>query len=277
MKIAIAPNPAKKQAPTLAGEAARVLSAAGCETVSIAGMYEDQEQRAGAAKLLRDCDMLLAVGGDGTIISAAKLAAELNLPLLGLNAGKLGFTAGLEPGQLHLLSKLVKGRWREERRMMLEVSLYSDEDQRRFYALNDAVVSAELAKIVEYRMAIDGNSSYLYRADGFLVATPTGSTAYSMSAGGPIVEPTAENLMVTPICPHALHARSYVLDRNRAVAVKMGKLTRKTAYLSVDGGKAFRLGGSDQVELRRSEAKARLARLTSRSFYAVRKQKLGRT
>ena len=201
MKIAIAPNPVKKQAPSLAEEAARLLVASGCETVSISGMYGEGSQRGEAAKLLRDCDVLLAVGGDGTIISAAKLAAELNIPLLGLNAGKLGFTAGLEPGQLHLLPKLIKGRWHEERRMMLEVSLYSEEDQRRFYALNDAVVSAELAKIVEYRMAIGGNSSYLYRADGFLVATPTGSTAYSLSAGGPVVEPTLDCMIYTPICP----------------------------------------------------------------------------
>jgi NAD+ kinase len=97
-----------------------------------------------------------------------------------------------------------------------------------------------------------------------------------MSAGGPIVEPTAENILVTPICPHALYARSFVLDRNRAVTVKMGKLSRRTAYLSVDGGKALRLGGSDQVELRRSRSKVKLVRLTERSFYTALNQKLGR-
>ena len=91
------------------------------------------------------------------------------------------------------------------------------------------------------------------------------------------MEPTAESILITPICPHTLHARSFVLDRNRSVAVKMGKLSRKTAYLSVDGGKAFRLGGSDQVELRRSKSKAKLIRLTNRSFYTVLGENLGRT
>ena len=273
MKIAIAPNPAKKQAPTLAGEAARVLSAAGCETVSIAGMYEDQEQRAGAAKLLRHCDMLLAVGGDGTIISAAKLAAELNLPLLGLNAGKLGFTAGLEPGQLHLLSKLVKGRWREERRMMLEVSLYSDEDQRRFYALNDAVVSAELAKIVEYRMAIDGNSSYLYRADGFLVATPTGSTAYSLSAGGPVVEPTLDCMIYTPICPHSLFNRSVAFAPCTRLVVDIPR-NRGRLFLTVDGAEPVELRAGDRLIFTRAKRYARFIKLTNNSFYDILNQKL---
>ena len=144
-------------------------------------------------------------------------------------------------------------------------------------ALNDAVTTkGAVARIIDLDVKSDGVLISRFSGDGVVIATPTGSTAYSMSAGGPIVEPTAENIIVTPICPHALHARSFVLDRSRLVAVRMGKLSRKTAYLSVDGGKAFRLGGSDQVELRRSRSKARLAKLTNRSFYTIVNQKLGR-
>ena len=105
-----------------------------------------------------------------------------------------------------------------------------------------------------------------------IFSTPTGSTAYSMSAGGPIVEPTAENMIVTPICPHALSARSIVLGRERTVSIKMGKQSRKTAYLSVDGGKAFRLGSGD---VKMSSSKTRLVRVTGRSFYDILSQKLG--
>ena len=144
-------------------------------------------------------------------------------------------------------------------------------------ALNDAVITkGAVARIIDLDVKSDGVSMGRFSGDGVVIATPTGSTAYSMSAGGPIVEPTAENVIVSPICPHALHARSFVLDRSRMVTVRMGKLSRKTAYLSVDGGKAFRLGGSDQVELHRSKSKARLAKLTNRSFYTVVNQKLGR-
>ena len=273
MKIAIAPNPVKKQAPSLAEEAARLLVASGCETVSISGMYGEGSQRGEAAKLLRDCDVLLAVGGDGTIISAAKLAAELNIPLLGLNAGKLGFTAGLEPGQLHLLPKLIKGRWHEERRMMLEVSLYSEEDQRRFYALNDAVVSAELAKIVEYRMAIGGNSSYLYRADGFLVATPTGSTAYSLSAGGPVVEPTPDCMIYTPICPHSLFNRSVAFAPDTRLVVDIPR-NRGRLFLTVDGAEPVELRAGDRLVFTRARRYARFIKLTNNSFYDILNQKL---
>ena len=236
-------------------------------------MYGEGSQRGEAAKLLRDCDVLLAVGGDGTIISAAKLAAELNIPLLGLNAGKLGFTAGLEPGQLHLLPKLIKGRWHEERRMMLEVSLYSEEDQRRFYALNDAVVSAELAKIVEYRMAIGGNSSYLYRADGFLVATPTGSTAYSLSAGGPVVEPTLDCMIYTPICPHSLFNRSVAFAPDTRLVVDIPR-NRGRLFLTVDGAEPVELWAGDRLVFTRARRYARFIKLTNNSFYDILNQKL---
>lgn len=273
MKIAIAPNPAKKQAPSLAEEAARVLSAAGCETVTISGMYQEDPQRREAVQLMKDCDILLAVGGDGTIISAAKLTAELNKPLLGLNAGKLGFTAGLEPREMHLLSRLAKGRWHEERRMMLEVTLCADEEQRRFYALNDAVVSAELAKIVEYRMAIEENPGYLYRADGFIVATPTGSTAYSLSAGGPVIEPTMDCMIYTPICPHSLFNRSVVFAPATRMVVDIPR-NRSRLFLTVDGAGPVELRAGHRLVFARARRYARFIKLANSNFYDILNQKL---
>ena len=163
--------------------------------------------------------------------------------------------------------------------MMLEVSIrregrtiFSD------LALNDAVVTkGAVARVVEIEVRSDKVPITTYSGDGVIVSTPTGSTAYSMSAGGPIVEPTAENIILTPICPHSvINARSFVLDARRTVTVRIKDLARKTAYLSVDGGKAFRLRGGDSLYVRRAEAKTRLIRLTNRSFYEIVTQKLGR-
>ena len=143
-------------------------------------------------------------------------------------------------------------------------------------ALNDAAVTkGAVARVVDLEVYGDRTLISSFSADGVVVSTPTGSTAYAMSAGGPIVEPTAENIIVTPICPHAMSARSFVLSRGRTVAVKLGKMTRRTAYLSVDGGRAFRLNGSDTVELRESKSRTRLVRVTGRSFYEILNHKLG--
>lgn len=185
--------------------------------------------------------------------------------------------AELEQGELSQLSKLAAGKYAVETRMMLDVrvrregrTVFSD------IALNDAALTkGAAARMVELEIYGDKTLMTGFSSDGVVISTPTGSTAYSMSAGGPIVEPTAENIIVTPICPHALSARSIVLGGDRQVAVRMGRMTRKTAYLSVDGGRAFRLSGGDTVELRRSAAKTRLVRLTGRSFYEILNHKLG--
>ena len=163
--------------------------------------------------------------------------------------------------------------------MMLEVAVRREgKTVERELAFNDAVVTkGAVARVIDLDVKADGILVGRFTGDGVIVATPTGSTAYSMSAGGPIVEPTAQNITITPICPHALTARSFVLDGGRTVSVITDRRSHKAVYLSVDGGKALRLRAGDQVELRRSEAKARLVRLTGRSFYAVMEQKLGRT
>ncbi|MEG2119042.1 MAG: NAD(+)/NADH kinase, partial [Pseudoflavonifractor sp.] len=185
--------------------------------------------------------------------------------------------AELEQTELALLAKLNQRNYTVESRMMLDVRALRDgkavfED----LALNDAVITkGAVARIIDLSVYGDGRLISDFSGDGIIVCTPTGSTAYSMSAGGPIVEPTAENIIVTPICAHALHVRPMVLGQDRAVSAKMGKLTRKTAYLSVDGGKAVKLCGGDTVEIRKSQAKTLLVRLTGRSFYEIMNQKLG--
>ena len=143
-------------------------------------------------------------------------------------------------------------------------------------ALNDAVISkGSIARVAEMEVLADQIPVTALSGDGVIIATPTGSTAYSMSAGGPIVEPTSRCIIVTPVCAHKLAARALVLDQDRAVTVRLPKGSRKHLYLSVDGGKAVRLAGGDRVEIRRSSYSTRLALLSDRSFYQVINQKLG--
>lgn len=287
MKVVLSPNPYRDRGLKAALRARDILRSAGAETAlclpfaleqgSHVELPKGQDYR-NMQEELKNADLLICFGGDGTILHAAKDANAHSIPILGVNLGSVGFMAELEQGELEALARLPERKYSIEHRMMLDVTVRRGREVlTRDVALNDAVITkGAVARIIDLDVKSDGALVGRFSGDGVVVATATGSTAYSMSAGGPIVEPTAENIIVSPICPHALHARSFVLDGRRAIAVKMGKLSRKTAYLSVDGGKAFRLGGSDQVELRRSKTKAKLAKLTNRSFYTVVNQKLGR-
>ena len=285
MKVVLSPNPYRDKGLKAAQAAERVLRSSGVETVMClpfalggGGVEVPRHIRfKDAAEELKTADMLICFGGDGTILHAAKDANVHNVPVLGVNLGSVGFMAELEQGELSMLSRLAAGKYTVEDRMMLDVTvrregkvIYSD------LALNDAAVTkGAVARVVDLEVYGDKVLISSFSADGVVVSTPTGSTAYAMSAGGPIVEPTAENIIVTPICPHALSARSFVLSRGRTVSVKLGKMARKTAYLSVDGGKALRLNSSDTVELRESQSKTRLVRVTGRSFYEILNHKLG--
>lgn len=285
MKVVLSPNPYRDKGLKAAQAAERVLRSSGVETVMClpfalggGGVEVPRHIRfKDAAEELKTADMLICFGGDGTILHAAKDANVHHVPVLGVNLGSVGFMAELEQGELSMLSRLAAGKYTVEARMMLDVTvrregkvIYSD------LALNDAAVTkGAVARVVDLEVYGDRVLISSFSADGVVVSTPTGSTAYAMSAGGPIVEPTAENIIVTPICPHALSARSFVLSRGRTVSVKLGKMARKTAYLSVDGGKALRLNSSDTVELRESQSKTRLVRVTGRSFYEILNHKLG--
>ncbi len=287
MKVVLSPNPYRDKGMKAALEAEGILRQAGAETCMCLPFELGKEKaeippemkfvRVDAA--LQGAAMLVCFGGDGTILHAAKSAQARRVPVLGVNLGSVGFMAELESSELEMLERVVRGDYRLEERMMLDVAVRREGRViHRDLALNDAVVTkGAVARIIDLDVKADGVSVASFSGDGVVVSTPTGSTAYSMSAGGPIVEPTSENIAVTPICPHALYARSYILDRSRLVTVSPGEHSRRTAYLSVDGGKAFRLEDHDRVELRRSRSKARLVRLTDRSFYTILNQKLGRS
>ncbi len=274
MKIALIPNGAREEAAHCTQLALEALRGCGCEILlrpysysqgCVGDMAADPE--------LAQCGLFLAVGGDGTIIHVAKVAAELDKPVLGINAGKLGFTAVVEPGELSLLPRLVSGDYKEEPRLMLMVERRGEKGRAVYHALNDAVVSAELAKIIDYRLALGGGESYRYRADGFIVCTPTGSTAYSLSAGGPVVDPALDSLVYTPICPHSLFNRSVLFGAGTRLEVGIPE-NRSRLYLTIDGEAPVELLPGDKLVFSRSPRRARFIKLTKRNFYDILNQKL---
>ena len=226
---------------------------------------------------LPKADLLICFGGDGTILHAASDATRHDVPVMGVNMGSVGFMAELERGELNLLTELAKGNYTTEKRMMLDVNVYRGEKRiMRALALNDAVISkGSMARVAEMEVLADGQQIMEVHGDGVIVSTPTGSTAYSMSAGGPIAEPTSQNIIVTPVCAHQLAARAMVLDPNRRLILRMPKTYRKYLYLSVDGGKALRLSSEERVEICQSQRSTKLVKIVNRSFYSLINHKLG--
>ena len=220
---------------------------------------------------IRQADLLIAFGGDGTILHLARTVALHSVPVLGVNLGSLGFMSELEVNELDRLRDLAQGRFTVESRMMLDVSVLRE--GRQVYnniALNDAVVSkGSIARVVRLDIFTEEGRLTKVGGDGIIVSTPTGSTGYSMAAGGPIVEPTARNLLLTPICPHSTRSSSYVLSPEHIITVEAADANRKFVYLSVDGGKAFSLKNGDQVRVSTSKYTTRLVRLSKKSFCEI--------
>ena len=220
---------------------------------------------------LPGADVLVCFGGDGTILHTAKAATKRGIPILGVNIGTMGFMAELESTELHRLGQLASGDYTLDNRMMLAVTVQRDRDIL-FHdiCLNDVVVTkGAVARIVYLSVECDGVQAMTCGGDGVIVATPSGSTAYSLSAGGPIVEPDARNIIITPICAHDMGSRCVVASDRRVVTVRMVQNARRNAYLSVDGGKALRLNMGDVATIRKSRFETKLVKLNNRSFYDV--------
>lgn len=220
---------------------------------------------------LQNAELVICFGGDGTILHMAKAATRKNVPILGVNIGTMGFMAELESTELDLLTRLAKDEYTFDRRMMLDVIVQRDRDII-FHdiGLNDVVITkGAIARIAHLAVKCDGVEAMQCGGDGIIVATPTGSTAYSLSAGGPIVEPEANNILITPICAHDVMSRCIVASDKRIITVELVHNSRRNAYLSVDGGKALRLNMGDVVTVRRSNLETRLVRLKDHSFYDV--------
>ena len=276
--ITLMPNPYRDQGFRITQATAEILRQGGAEVkvclpfhVERLGEVPQGMRFVTMEEALRDCELLICFGGDGTILHAARMVGRRQIPLLGINTGTMGFMAELESDELELLSKIMDGSYTLDKRMLIHVAvkrngriIYEDE------ALNDAVITkGAVARVIQLTVSCDKQEAMRFDGDGVIIATPTGATAYSMSAGGPIVEPTAENIIVTSICAHAMFNRSLVLAKQRQVAVKIGRVGKRNAFLSVDGGKAFRLNGDDEVIITASNRKVNLVKVKDTSFYAI--------
>ena len=281
-KVILCPNPYRDAQLRVAKEAKRVLDEVGCPNV-VCLPFRNQEPPEGYGlnieplqQEIRGADMIIAFGGDGTILHLSKTAAHRDIPVLGVNLGSLGFMAELESKDLLRLRDLGDGKYEIESHMMLDVSV--QRDGRVIYsnlALNEALIArGNSSRVIRLQIFTEQGKLVDVAGDGVIVASPTGSTAYSLSAGGPVVEPTARNFIVSPICSHSVHANAYVLSPERVITVQTEKNSYKPVLLSVDGGRAFSLRSGDSIEVRRSKFDTKLVRLSKRSFCEILQKKM---
>ena len=221
-------------------------------------------------------DLLVVLGGDGTLLNAARLTAGSGIPILGVNLGGLGFLTEVRDREVFgVLENVLDGAFSLEDRIMLSATILDVEGGSRpaGLALNDAVVHARSPRLLDLDLRIDGVQVGEFRADGLIVSTPTGSTAYSLSAGGPIVRPTIPALIATPICPHSLAVRPFLFADGEALEVALGP-AGTAAALSLDGTPGLQLTGGERVAIAKAEAVTRLVLPRGRSFYSVVRSKL---
>lgn len=277
-KVILTPNPYRDKNFSTVREAISVLQSCGieprvCLPFEIDRSY-DLPRDIRFSRLdreLHDASAVICFGGDGTILHMAKTATRHNIPILGVNIGTMGFMAELESTELQMLSRLATDSFSIDERMMLDVTVHRDRDII-FHdiCLNDVVVTkGAVARIVHLSVKCDGVQAMECGGDGVIIATPTGSTAYSLSAGGPIVEPAADSILVTPICAHDIASRGFVASDKRIITIGLTQNARRNAFLSVDGGKSVRMNIGDVATVRKSNLKTKLIRLKDRNFYEV--------
>ncbi|HTU36130.1 MAG TPA: NAD(+)/NADH kinase [Candidatus Acidoferrum sp.] len=221
-------------------------------------------------------DLLLVLGGDGTLLSAARALHGHGIPVLGVNLGGLGFLTSVTLDELYpVLDRVIAGNYRTSDRMTLQATISHDGQLAGPHlALNDAVVNkSAMARMLDFDVYVDQNQVGRYRADGLIVATPTGSTAYSLAAGGPIVHPDLDVLIITPICPHMLTNRPLVVPGTSQVSVDFSAAD-EPVYLTLDGQTGAQLGLNHRVIVTRSESKVRLVRPTGKTYFEILRSKL---
>ncbi len=214
--------------------------------------------------LLDEADFCVAIGGDGTIIHVAKHAVSKNKPVIGVNLGRLGFLSAIEPKELNLLKKLKDGDYITEERMMLSVV----HNEKTYFALNDAVLSkGALSKMIDLDVSCNGSSVGSYRADGIVFSTPTGSTAYNLSAGGPVIDASVECIAMTPVAPHSAFSRSIIFNADSKISVTPS--SEREVFLTVDGEEGIPVNFDDKVDIYKSDKKLKLINFSGKGFYQV--------
>ncbi|MDI6829784.1 MAG: NAD(+)/NADH kinase [Actinomycetota bacterium] len=273
--IALLPHVQKEEAVRAARELARWLEDAGrsvrmlsedavCAGMGLAGM--DLEE------LVRGLDLVVSLGGDGSMLRAAAVAYAADVPVVGVNLGKKGFLTAVDAGEMFEgMEDILAGRYLLQERMMLECSLPGDDA--RHFALNEVVVGKrELQRMIRLEVDIDGCYYHYYSGDGIIFSTPTGSTAYSLSSGGPIVDPLLDCIVLTPICSHSLVDRSVVVSPRSEIEVRV-EAGRVMPSVSLDGREEVSLPGGGKIVVRRAQRRLKMIKQRGYTFYALLREK----
>ena len=242
---------------------------------------KDGDQRYDFSDMPEDIECVLVLGGDGTLLQAARELLQRHIPLLGINLGTLGFLTSAEKSELpKCLDSVLDDSCSIDERMMLEgVAYHGSEKIQMNIALHDVIIArAGFSRLVELKIYVNGELLSIYNADGIIVSTPTGSTGYSLSAGGPIIFPQTDVIVITPICPHSLQARSLVVSGEDRIMIEIGrrrKTQKEEAMVTFDGRSAQELETGDRIEIYKAQETTQLIRLKGRSFYQVLQNKIG--
>ena len=221
--------------------------------------------------LFKAPEAMIVLGGDGTILEAAGFCVPAGIPILGINLGRVGYMAELEMSELSLLERLINRDFRVEKRMMIDIST----DSARYFALNDAVLGGRsLFRMVEIELFCDSKPVNRYRADGLIISTPTGSTAYSLSAGGAVVDPRMDAMIATPICSHSLSATPIVFSADSTLGMRNVTRGGESLTLCVDGTEVGGIMPGESVRIKRSEGRAGFIRLSDGGFYEILRHKM---
>lgn len=280
MKTAVVVNLSKGEAISCAGEISLLMLSNNAEVFMLsecAPFYKGVKISFTDTieELFKICDIAITVGGDGTIIHAAKYAAHFDKPLIGVNVGRLGFAADIEIDGISELTRILNGDYSVEERILFDVEVIKNGVSKNYLAVNDAVIArGQLSKIIDLQVTLDDEEIAKYRADGLLFSTPTGSTAYSLSAGGPIIAPQLDCILMTPVCPHSLFSRSVIFEGNSVLTVSVKIPSECCCVLTIDGEKNVDILAEDTVKIRKSDLKLKFVSINKRNFYRKLNEKL---
>lgn len=280
MKTAVVVNLSKEEAISCAGEISLLMLSNNAEVFMLsecAPFYKGVKISFTDTieELFKVCDIAITVGGDGTIIHAAKYAARFDKPLIGVNVGRLGFAADIEIDGISELTRILNGDYSVEERILFDVEVIKNGVPKNYLAVNDAVIArGQLSKIIDLQVTLDDEEIAKYRADGLLFSTPTGSTAYSLSAGGPIIAPQLDCILMTPVCPHSLFSRSVIFSGNSVLTVSVKIPSECCCVLTIDGEKNVDILAEDTVKIRKSDLKLKFVSINKRNFYRKLNEKL---
>lgn len=257
---------------TILSKGGNVLTTSGISReleIKLASMTEEE--------VYHNAEVLICLGGDGTFLQTARKAQMGNKPILGINLGSLGFLTEVEKSEIQrTVDQILSDHFEIENRMILEGIIYRDGAVlARDVALNDIVISrGALSRILHLKTYINQEFVDSFPGDGLIISTPTGSTAYSMSAGGPIVEPDMDLILVTPICPHILYSRSIITAGNRLVRIKVDENYGHNAMVTVDGQMGYEITGGDYIEIKKAEKSVRMIRMNKKNFFNILRTKI---